>query len=958
MLKFRHSKEIISIFLTILLVSTIFSTITIAKEETNKGYIEADVLESQKAETKETYLDSYTSSRVTFKTLIQSLGIIRDGISPFYIFTKLNESKEKRTKMRLLLPTSIDIDGDKDFDVRVWCFRLPSIDLRPPALAIKTYLIVRRLPGMNDIKDDAFEIYLEYKPKIISKITGDIIEYIRLGYQSPAGEEVPRTCIITHKTIPHFLYPRKKTTHKIAINPLSITGKEQLNLLFSIAEPGNETNNDTFELNIQVNHTPAVKNEIVFDRYKEKFLSRAQTLDITRKDVDSDVSILIKQLMGKNASLSIDDIPKKLTLSWLLARTGYVELNTHENDLGRVELVVEDIIMLGFIPKKSLYAHIGWQDLGIRSFTQRKPFNLFFDAEVSIEILDFYVKKPKLQPFGLLPYNLELNASYISLDLGVDVDVGNLTISFTYENLTAKVKNLNAVIEDLSINLEDIESNGNESIQKVETTKRFQIYFDYISFLDGEFNIYLDNANLVKSGEIKGALDIDDCSLTVVETVAVYTGDMGAVTTTTETTASLSSLDAVGSFYLALSTQTGATTFSADIDGYLKLTCLDLEGINIEIGIDLINISGDSSISTQPFPENALTYFGLKYESNGGFVEIDGVTTSGGNWLDLLDMLDYVYVGGHGDVKAEIWKDSEPQDVHLYIESQNGLTLDLFKITFDHGLKFEITRSGTMQGHIGSGYAHVAFNIDGDGDGYVFFDSSEIEFEDVLLSYWRSGLISTGFRFSPSINYIDADFFLLQWDSVTLGSENTTIPYNWYLTGSISAGIDIDIFVGDQWYDLWPMGSYGTGAVGLETIPVMAPAGTGSSPNKPLRPVGPPGYVLEGRVVKGHSYTYSTATIDPDGDQVYYMWDWGDGTYSDWSVPFSSEVGVTGSHIWTATGIYNVRVKAKDINGNEGDWSDPLEVTVRNPINSQEVGEDQTYENQSYNTQNNNTQQV
>lgn len=948
MLISRYSKKIFTILLTFFLVSTIFSTITISEEEkTDQNRLECDIQTYQSTKTKNIYLDD-TSTKISFKNLIQSLGIIRDGISPFYIVTKLNENEVKRTKIRLLLPTSIDVDGDRDFDIRVWSFRLPAIDFRPPSLAIKTYLIVRRLPGMKDIKNDAFEIYLEYKPKILTMITGEIIDYIRLGYQSPSGEEIPRTCIVTHKTIPHLIYPRKKTAHKISINPMLTAGKAQLNLLFSIAEPGNETNNDTLELKIQVNHTPAVKNEIVFNRYKKKFLSMAQTLDITRKDIDSDVSIIIKQIMNNNATLTIENIPKKLTVSWLLAKTGYIELDTHKNDLGRVELIVDDIIMLGFIPINGIYARIGWQDIGIKSITQKKPFNVFFDVHTSIEILDFYVRKPKLKPFGFFPYNLDINASYISLDLGLDVDVGNLTISLSYESITAKVKDIDVVIEELAINLENGAKRDNESGKKVETIKKFLIYFGSIILSHGSLTINLDNTNLIKFGEIEGFLHIDDCSLTIIESIAVYVGnETVSVTTQTDTSGSLSSFEAVGSFYLVLSTQARSTTFLADIEGYMSFTNLELEGINNSIGINLFNMSGNSTISTQPFPENALTYIGLKYESDNGFVEIGGVTASGGGGLELLDMLDCIFLSGHGDIKAELWKDSDQQDFHLYIESQNGLTLDLFQITFDHGVKFEIARTGTMQGQIGTGNIHATFNIDGDGDGYVFLDTAEIDFKDVLLTYWRSGIITTGIRFSPSIRYIDADLFLLQWDSITLGSRNITIPYNWYLTGRISMGMNVDIFVGNQWYNLWPLKDNGYGGLGDESNYAMASAGTGNTPNKPQKPIGPPGNPVVGRVLKGNSYSYTTTTIDSDEDQICYQWDWGDGTYSEWSVIIPSGVGISGSHIWINTGVYNVRVKAKDINAEESEWSDPLQVIVRTPINNQQSSSNQNNNDQS-----------
>ena len=98
-------------------------------------------------------------------------------------------------------------------------------------------------------------------------------------------------------------------------------------------------------------------------------------------------------------------------------------------------------------------------------------------------------------------------------------------------------------------------------------------------------------------------------------------------------------------------------------------------------------------------------------------------------------------------------------------------------------------------------------------------------------------------------------------------------------------------------------------------------------PDKPATPDGPTGGIFFHRVLVGSEYVYSTTTSDPDGDQVYYQWDWGD-EISEWDGPYDSGEGITGKHTWTESGTYDVRVKAKDVNGAESDWSDPLTVTV------------------------------
>jgi agmatine/peptidylarginine deiminase len=101
--------------------------------------------------------------------------------------------------------------------------------------------------------------------------------------------------------------------------------------------------------------------------------------------------------------------------------------------------------------------------------------------------------------------------------------------------------------------------------------------------------------------------------------------------------------------------------------------------------------------------------------------------------------------------------------------------------------------------------------------------------------------------------------------------------------------------------------------------------GSGSSNNAPDKPSTPKG---PSSGVPGTFYIYSTDTNDPEEDQVLYMWDWDDGTYSDWIGPFDSGSPANASHSWNEKGTYEIKVKAKDIYGEETDWSDPMEVQM------------------------------
>jgi hypothetical protein len=75
-------------------------------------------------------------------------------------------------------------------------------------------------------------------------------------------------------------------------------------------------------------------------------------------------------------------------------------------------------------------------------------------------------------------------------------------------------------------------------------------------------------------------------------------------------------------------------------------------------------------------------------------------------------------------------------------------------------------------------------------------------------------------------------------------------------------------------------------------------------------------------------YIYSASTTDPDEDQLFYIFDWGDGELSDWIGPLDSGDTAEAGYIWTEKGNYEIRVKAKDEYGAQSDWSDPLVVTM------------------------------
>jgi hypothetical protein len=105
----------------------------------------------------------------------------------------------------------------------------------------------------------------------------------------------------------------------------------------------------------------------------------------------------------------------------------------------------------------------------------------------------------------------------------------------------------------------------------------------------------------------------------------------------------------------------------------------------------------------------------------------------------------------------------------------------------------------------------------------------------------------------------------------------------------------------------------------------MAFSGDSSPPLIPDVPIGP----TEGEI---HiPQMFSTSATDPESNQIYYCFSWGDGTV-DWVGPYASGETVEASHAWNEPGSYSVMVKAQDEFGVQSDWSDDTLITITDSI--------------------------
>jgi len=189
-------------------------------------------------------------------------------------------------------------------------------------------------------------------------------------------------------------------------------------------------------------------------------------------------------------------------------------------------------------------------------------------------------------------------------------------------------------------------------------------------------------------------------------------------------------------------------------------------------------------------------------------------------------------------------------------------------------------------------------------ESYDFGDKYEGEIDNTILEIWNSGCCFLSYAIVEDCSWINVE------------------PKGGGSTGEIdNITVEIDttnMLIGNHSYNvsIITIDTYGIFKVNVRVI--------SKPPDKPSKPTGP----ASGKA--GNEYDYSTSTTDPDGDLIWYKWYWNDpiNETSEWIGPFTSGQTMTTSHVWDEQGDYNIRVKAKDIHGEESPWSDPLTVTM------------------------------
>ena len=74
-------------------------------------------------------------------------------------------------------------------------------------------------------------------------------------------------------------------------------------------------------------------------------------------------------------------------------------------------------------------------------------------------------------------------------------------------------------------------------------------------------------------------------------------------------------------------------------------------------------------------------------------------------------------------------------------------------------------------------------------------------------------------------------------------------------------------------------------------------------------------------------YSYTFVSEDPNGDNVSYEINWGEGSVEPWDGPHGSNVVISRDHSWDEKGTFTIMARAKDSYGLIGEWG-TLDITM------------------------------
>jgi hypothetical protein len=366
------SKKVICIMVVFLLLMTIMDSVSssniINSENSNKVTLEGS--ESQN-NTNLTVYDEITDPIETpptrdpktfrrysladaLKRYFKFRGYAQTSLFKFYTNYSGHELQHN---LKLYRFVDIDVNGDGRPDISVKIRLYPYFE-KELSFSVNFEYLIKRLNNFPDI-DASFEAYGEiYYPGILFKRQrGD---RIRIGYESPEGEEVPSKCDITYKYLTNLIRIRKRPEHRALLKPGSSIGTSSLALIFSYTNF--QFDKTISEVRSRTTFDPAVKSQLTIGG---NGIFGGSTFEFIRK-VSHDTNINMTVAFEKNNTVItgyVKDLPEKVTFTIDQGREGFVEFDTHGYPPSEIGLCDDFISPTNFLYFKDLpsQAKIEWK---------------------------------------------------------------------------------------------------------------------------------------------------------------------------------------------------------------------------------------------------------------------------------------------------------------------------------------------------------------------------------------------------------------------------------------------------------------------------------------------------------------------------------------------------------------------------------------------------------------------
>jgi len=386
--------------------------------------------------------NTQVSPRTSFVKSLRAFIEFKDSGSLLLLSTNY-KGQEKESPLRFFGTTKVDLNSDGKDDISAKISIYPYLE-RPLSLSLNFRLKITRLEDFPD-SNALFSVYTElvFPGLIDSKQKGD---KIRFGYESPDGEQVPDSCTVTYKYLPHLI-SSDRPEHKAKIDPGSSEGNAKLTLLLSYLNYEGET--IFSEIGTKTIYNPSVESEMHI--YGDGIFGGANlNFERTHSQASKVDNYIYIYQNGSSINAYSLDSPQKITFNIDLGKKGRIEFDTHGSPPSEIGICdnIDNPVNKVYFENLPSFASLKWNRNILFGNTANLSFNSDTDGikvvghinQKSLGTFDFSFKSEEnlncTAELNLTEGYLEVLKSDTNLSFSIDGKVKNsisFNLSFAFE---------------------------------------------------------------------------------------------------------------------------------------------------------------------------------------------------------------------------------------------------------------------------------------------------------------------------------------------------------------------------------------------------------------------------------------------------------------------------------------------------------------------------------------------